>query len=303
MNDPKVSVIIPVYNGSKTLKQCLGSVLSQTYNNYEIIVVNNNSADDTEAIIKEFRARSERIKYTFEGYRSRGAARNAGIKMANGEIIAMTDSDCIVPANWLSELIKPIVSGDEMAVMGSEEDLVENYWARNIQKANGEFLRRNLNKGYVFNLDTKNFAIKASLIKEILFDPGLRSMEDFDLFLRLRDIIKIKFIPTVVVQHHHKSSLFPMIALQYDRAYWVAKIFIKHKCVAQDHPMVESLSFRNFIFFPFWLIHQFFKRPFNEFFFIFVSEVSWRAGIAWALVNPFGNAQFFTRHNPSRRLL
>lgn len=118
-----VSAIIPVYNGSRTFSQCLGSVLNQTYSNYEVIVVNNNSTDETERIIKEFAVIDRRVKYIFEGYRSRGAARNAGIQAAGGEIIAMTDADCVVPHDWLSELIKPIVLENETAVMGFEEDL------------------------------------------------------------------------------------------------------------------------------------------------------------------------------------
>ena len=65
MKIPKISVIIPVYNGEKTLRQCLNSVLNQTYGNYEIIIVNNNSTDKTKEIIKEFQ-----LKNTFSKRRT-----------------------------------------------------------------------------------------------------------------------------------------------------------------------------------------------------------------------------------------
>lgn len=285
MDNPKVSVIIPVYNGSKTLKQCLESVLSQTYNNCEVIVVNNNSTDDTEAIIKEFCAGSESIKYVCERYRSRGAARNAGIKIATGEIIAMTDSDCVVPKNWLSELIKLIVSEHEMAVMGFEEDLVGNYWTKNIQKANEAFIERNVRGEYIAHLDTKNFSIKASLMKELEFDPGLNSLIDYDLYLRLRKRTKIRYISSIRVGHYHKSSLGRVVEVNFRRAYWARKIYEKYGSNGiKGEPMTESISIRNIFLFPFWLVFQFIKKPVDEAFFILVSECSWRAGIIRAMI-------------------
>ena len=62
LKDPKTSVIIPVYNGEKTLKQCLDSVLNQTYKNYEVIVVDNNSTDKTKEIIKDFQKKNEKVR-------------------------------------------------------------------------------------------------------------------------------------------------------------------------------------------------------------------------------------------------
>lgn len=81
-NYPKVSVIIPVYNGEKTLARCLNSVLNQTHSNYEVIVVDNNSTDKTKEIINKFKEEDSKIRYAFEPYRSRGAARNKGIETA-----------------------------------------------------------------------------------------------------------------------------------------------------------------------------------------------------------------------------
>ncbi len=287
MGTPKVSVIIPVYNGARTLRQCLGSVLTQTYSNYEVIVVNNNSTDGTEGIINEFAATDARIKYVFEGYRSRGAARNAGIRAAPGEIIAMTDSDCIVPANWISELIKPIVSENEIAVMGLEEDVIDNYWTRNTQEASEKYVQRNLEGKYIAHLDTKNFAIRAPLIKMMMFDPQLRAMEDFDLFLRLREFLKVRFVPLVKVGHHHKDSFVKVLRTNYDRAYWLVKIFLKYGKDGSFHPMMESISIKNFFVCFFWIILQFAKRPVDDAFFILISEVSWRAGILGAIFTEY----------------
>lgn len=283
MKNPKISVIIPVYNGEKTLRQCLDSVLNQAYKNYEVIVVDNNSTDGTKDIIKEFQGRSEKVKYFFENYKSRGAARNAGIKIADSEIIAMTDSDCLVPKNWIQAIIKPIIYENEIAVMGFEQDLIKNYWTKNIQKVNWKFIKRNLNGNYINHLDTKNFAIKTTVIKKLLFNPKLLTLEDFDFYLRLKKIARIRFIPSLKVKHGHKSTFISVIKLNFNRAYQSVKIFKKYKN-KKDEPILESISIKNFLSLPFWIILQFIKKPFGEACFILISEVSWRAGILWALV-------------------
>jgi len=281
----KVSVIIPAYNSEKTLQQCLNSVLSQTYENYEVVVVNNNSTDSTKEIIQAVEDKDKRISYVFESRIGRGSARNAGIEAATGEIIIMTDSDCIVPDNWIEELTRPIIYQKEKAVMGFEDDLINNFWTQNIQKANWNFIQRSVEGEYVKNLDTKNFAIDASLMKKILFDAKLMFLEDFDLALKLRNSLKIRFLSSVRVGHMHKSSFKDVVKLNINRAYWATMVFKKHNNMKlTDEIMAESISVKNFIAFPFWMVSQFFKKPWGEAFFILTSEISWRAGIVWALI-------------------
>lgn len=280
----KVSVIIPALNGEKTLTECLRSVQAQSYKNYEVIVVDNGSTDGTRKIIESLAEKDERIQCVFEPHRGRGSARNRGIEAANGEIIAMTDADCLVPYFWLEKLIKPILHEKEDAVMGFEEDLIGNYWTRNIQKTNRDFLEKSRNGEYVADIDTKNFAIKASIIKEMMFDAAIKNLEDAELAVRLRGVLKIRFLPLLMVGHRHKSSFLDVVGLNIDRAYWATKIFQKHKkCSGEiDTVMMKNFSFKNFILFPIWILCQFVKRPIGEAFFVLVSEVSWRIGTIWA---------------------
>lgn len=283
MKNPKVSVIIPAYNAEKTLIKCLNSVLKQNYKNYEVIVVDNSSTDKTKEIIKEFQKKNKEIRYIFESKKGRGVARNAGIKKAKGEIIAMTDSDCIVPENWIEELIKPLIFENEKIVMGFEKDLINNYWTKNIQKANQRFFKENLNGDYISHLDTKNFAIKSNLMKKLLFDSDLLAFEDYEFYLRLKKIAKIRFNSRIKVGHNHKSSFMKTVMVNFERAYWTMKIYKKYKeCYDfENEIMTQSISIKNFILFPFWIILQFVKKPVGEAYFILVSEVSWRLGIIW----------------------
>lgn len=283
MKNLKISIIIPIHNAGKTLRRCLNSVLNQTYQNYEVIVVDNNSTDETKDIIKKFRGRSEKIRYFFELHTGRSSARNAGIKEAEGEIIAMTDADCLVPENWINELTKPIIYENESAVTGSEKNLIKNYWAKNIQKTNSDFVKRNINGKYISHIDTKNFAIKSSIMKELMFDSTLKALEDFELYLRLKRITKIRFLPAVKVGHRHPFSFKKLVKTNFARGYWAKKIFEKHKknISLKDEPMVESMSFTNFLLFFPWIIFQFIKRPAGEAYFTLIADLSFKLGAVW----------------------
>ncbi len=283
----KVSVIIPVYNSAKTLWQCLESVLGQNYDNYEVIVVDNNSTDDSKKIIKDLQKKTNKIKYVFEEKIGRGLAKNTGVTKAIGEIIVMTDADCVVPKNWIAELIKPILCENENIVMGSEKDIINNYWTKNYQKAN-DFNRNKLKENhYIKNLDTKNFAIKSSLLKKMMFDQNLNALVDFELYLRLKNEYKIRFLPEVMVNHYHRDSFSSYFKMQFERGYWASKIYKKHRYdkSIKKELLLRSISVKNFLLFPFWVFLQFLKKPPKEAFFVLISEIAWRAGLIKGIFN------------------
>lgn len=285
---PKVSVIIPAYNAEDTLEKCLYSIINQSSNNYEIIVVDNRSTDRTKDIIKEFhqKKKSKKIKYVFESKPGRGATRNTGIKTAEGEIIIMTDSDCIVPKDWIKNIIRPITEGHEDVVMGSEKNMVENFWTTNIQNANWEFFKRNRKGLYISHIDTKNFAIKANILKKYMFDPKLGAVEDFELYLRLKNKYKIRFIPSIKVSHYHSSSFSQITKNLFERGFYTARVFKKHKKNSnlKNEVMTEGITLKNFILFLPRMFLQFFKKPFLEVYFNFISEGIWRVGVLWAII-------------------
>lgn len=107
MNNPKISVIIPVYNTEKYLKRCLNSVVNQNFKNIEIIIINDFSPDNSLETIKEFLKIDKRIilinKLKNEGL---SAARNTGLEIARGEYILHIDSDDWIEQNYLEDLYK-----------------------------------------------------------------------------------------------------------------------------------------------------------------------------------------------------
>ena len=93
-NQSKVSVIIPTYNRAYLISRAINSVLNQTYQDFEIIIVDDGSTDNTEEVIKEFQEKDERIKYIrHKNNKGEAAARNTGIKAAKNEYISFQDSD------------------------------------------------------------------------------------------------------------------------------------------------------------------------------------------------------------------
>lgn len=106
MNTPdiKVSVIIPVYNAEKYLRQCLDSVLDQTLRDIEVICVDDGSTDSSLAIIREYAAKDPRLRLLTQPNSGAGAARNLGIENANGKYIAFVDADDWVELNSLAPL-------------------------------------------------------------------------------------------------------------------------------------------------------------------------------------------------------
>ncbi len=112
---PTVSVIIPARNEEKNIARCLDSVAANIYRGfYEIIVVNDRSDDGTASILKEYSSANGIIKVVTinkdsdkKNLRGKPGALQAGIDIAQGDIILMTDADCIVPKNWIETMVKP----------------------------------------------------------------------------------------------------------------------------------------------------------------------------------------------------
>ena len=119
MNDPLVSVIIPVYQVEKYLDKCIASVVNQTYTNLEIILVDDGSSDNCPAICDRWQAKDSRIKVIHQENGGLSHARNEGLKIATGEFIGFVDSDDWIEPNMVELLLMALLETDaEIAVGG-----------------------------------------------------------------------------------------------------------------------------------------------------------------------------------------
>jgi len=98
---PRVSIIVPVLNRRESIGLCVESLLALDYPSYEIIIVDNGSTDKSRDVVSKYP-----VKLVIETEKGPYYARNDGISIADGEIIAFTDSDCVVDRNWLKNLMR-----------------------------------------------------------------------------------------------------------------------------------------------------------------------------------------------------
>ncbi len=218
MNKVFVSCIMPAYNAEKYIYQSIESVIAQTYKNWELIVIDDGSTDNTADIIRQFQNRDKRIHYYFQTNAKQAAARNNAINRANGEILAFLDSDDQWTINHieicLAELNKntcDIVStGFYDSFVHGDMQLDNNRSIHPIYSGiySGD---EGLNLFIMSNkVATSSVLMRKTDIKKIgLFDPKATPAEDYDLWIRAIKIgIKVKVLPeaTMYYRHHEKSS-------------------------------------------------------------------------------------------------
>ena len=289
---PKVSVVIPVYNGEKTLRQCLSSLLKQTYRNYEIVIVNNNSTDRTKEIIDDFQSRDKRIKCIFECRKGRGNARNVGLESAKEKIIISTDSDCIFYPDWIENLTEPIRKENEIAVQGGEEPVFINFWTREAQK-NTDLFMQSLSEGkYIVHIDTKNFAILKKVLLEFktkngIFNPSVNYADDLEFESRFfMKNHRVRYMPLCKIKHYHYSSFSRLAKSEYGKGYDATKIYFKmrNSKYAEANAFKCSGSLVEFLgFFP-WHIFLWLsgRKTFANMIYTIMQGCSWRAGVFMA---------------------
>lgn len=185
---PRITVVVPAYNEAKFISATLQALVNQTVQDFELIVVDNNSADDTGKVAESFGAKV--IRETRPGV---AFARQAGFAAAKGEIIATTDADTVVPHDWLETMLLRLEKKSVVAFGG----LNRLYSGPVSARAAGRYLfspfwiaDKYLSGGW--NLMGSNMAVKSDAFHKIGgFNTSLTMGEDVDLAKRLRELGEI----------------------------------------------------------------------------------------------------------------
>lgn len=122
-NKPKYSIIIPIYNSEKYISRCIKSVQKQTEQDWELILINDGSSDNSESICTSFQAQDTRIKYFYQKNSGVSAARNNGLLNAQGEWITFIDSDDWIESNHLETFNKQIENNVDLCINSFIADL------------------------------------------------------------------------------------------------------------------------------------------------------------------------------------
>lgn len=187
----KISVIMPVYNNEEYLHQSIQSVLNQTFSNFELIIVNDGSSDDSEAIVLEYLSIDERIKYFYQENQGVSVARNKGILEATGKYICFLDSDDLYQKEFLLSMVNKaeeefsdlVYTGTLIQKNNKQKRLRTSFLKSNILS---QFIKSNINTqigGWVVNRDLLNK-------HNINFTPGLSWGEDIEFLYRCISVSK-----------------------------------------------------------------------------------------------------------------
>ena len=203
---PSVSVVVPVYNGERTIGSCIKSLLELNYpsSKLEIIVVDNKSKDNTLGIVRKFPV----ISLVEDKIQSSYASRNTGIRKSRGEIIAFTDSDCIADKNWVSSAVECFEDEQIGCVAGKIQGYSpSNYIEEYLIKTNS--LTQGSNR-FLPYAQTANAIYRRQVFDAIgLFEENWISGGDADMTWRMQLHSKYKLVPCEgsLIYHVHRSTL------------------------------------------------------------------------------------------------
>ena len=207
-NSPLVSIVIPTYNHAPMLQRALATVVEQTHQNWNAIVVNNFSTDNTLEVVAAFN--DPRIQcVNFRNYGVIGASRNEGIALATGKYVAFLDSDDTWFPTKLEQCVEILESGSDL-VCHAEYWIDESGNSRLVAYGPSEAATHH-NLIYKGNrISTSATVVRATLLKEVNgFDisPELISTEDYDLWIRLAaKSNKFAFIDEPLGEYHRHDK-------------------------------------------------------------------------------------------------
>jgi len=210
MSDILFSVIIPTYNRADFITKTIHSVLSQTYTNFELIIVDDGSADNTERVIRE--VEDPRIKYHKKDNSERGAARNYGTNKAKGDYITFLDSDDLLYSKYLEEAKYFVKKNNSINVFHQLYEVRSNgnKLIRSADYSNSNVFKSLITKGNF--MACQGMFLKADFAKSNLFieDRKLAGSEDYELWLRISTTTKIAVNPVVtsaLIDHSERSVI------------------------------------------------------------------------------------------------
>ncbi|MCT4508398.1 MAG: glycosyltransferase [Tepidibacter sp.] len=207
----KVSVIIPTYNYGEFICDAIDSILKQTFKDYEIIIIDDGSIDNTKNIIKKY---NDKISYYYQSNQGPASARNLGIKKSTGDYICFLDADDIFIQNKLETQVKlldnnsnkniGLLYSDFLVVNQSLSLVIKHYKCQ-------KFISHNEAFKYLMKLNYINTStvmiVKDYLLEVGLFNEKYKYLEDYDLWVKLGKNHEYLHLdqPLVKTRSHYKN--------------------------------------------------------------------------------------------------
>ncbi|MEI7473580.1 MAG: glycosyltransferase [bacterium] len=200
MQTPKVSVIITTYNRAEFIGDTIKSVLTQTYQDFELIIIDDGSTDNTKSIIDKFN--DKRIIYYYQDNKGQNPARNKGMELSNGDYIAHIDSDDTWKNTKLEKQVKILDKFKEIGLVYCGTKLIDSKgrFIRNLKiyDYNGFVLEQLIMFNFLYNGSNTLFR-KSCLEKIECFDESIDRMTDWEFYLKFSIFYKFYCVPDYLV--------------------------------------------------------------------------------------------------------
>lgn len=250
MLEKKVSVIIPVYNAAKYLDKCLESICGQTYQNLEIILVNDGSTDDSWSICERWERKDKRINVINKVNRGPSETRNRGIDIATGEYIYFVDSDDYIACNLIEEVVNYMNKGYDMVSFNHYKVYERGRIEKSVHLEQAEYIKSNKMDNQLFFLQ-KLLKYKLGwetctriFRREIINEYNIRFLEDInlaeDLYFNLcycahsRKIFNLDKELYYYRQHSESIMSYEKLRLNVDKMDLLGQAVLKHYCAYED---------------------------------------------------------------------
>lgn len=201
---PKVSVTIPVYNAARYVSEAVESILTQTYTDWELLLLDDGSTDGTTGILKDYASRDSRLSWWSTENRGVGAARVDLCERASGEFIATLDSDDVAMPSRLERQVAYLEEHENVVALGSNLERTDPYGLTletTDLPLNHEEIHRELLKGRTHCLpQTTAMMRKDAYVRIGGYSGRLKATEDLDLFLRMAEVGRLSNLSEALVR-------------------------------------------------------------------------------------------------------
>ena len=206
----KVSVILPVYNGARFVRESIDSVLAQSFSAYEVVIVNDGSRDESEDVVRPYLSRAN-FKYLAQANQGVAAARNAGIRLADGELVTLIDQDDL----WLPDKLELQVGymdahpevgllHTRVGFIDADSRAMEQMWPGWVRDCAGWRTDKQLAGNPIAPLTAM---FRRSCLDAVgLFDPACAPADDWDLWLRISRQAQLGFLEAVTGLYRYHDS-------------------------------------------------------------------------------------------------
>lgn len=254
MKEDLISLIIPVYNVEKYIRECIDSVICQSYKNIEIIIVDDGSRDNSGKICDKYAENDRRIQVIHKKNEGVSKARNVGIEMAKGKYISFVDADDIINKEYVKTLYN-LCKGEnaDISICGTEDfDCSGKIFSKSLRYKNNlnseEGLKELLNEKY-YTCVVWAKMYKRELFNDIAFNESTKIAEDLEIIYKLIAKSKKISIDTSKIMYYYRDRDDSATAAEYNKD-WEKEIKICEEIlnfIKKEYPQLVNYAIKRYV--------------------------------------------------------